>query len=404
MATSILSSRISRPSVNYSSEELSPVVQRRKRAFEENQALVAQSRQQSQSQIPLYTPQKRFKDTLGSSRVSLLERSGDGVETIRKLSETIQTRPEISQDHSFDVLNRLVQRIIQTPESLTTVRRDQLLREVGQYQEETNPMFTFDMGDRFIVDTILQTYEIMSYAYILKPVETSSPTLLLQPKDYTVDIYALVHTVGFVLENGLYRDTGVSKEIMDAIIVFLEFYDPSLAFYSFQHRFIDVAYMYIKSILSTSFGLKANAFYIQKLGNSIPIVFYRMLTTFTLMHKFKSDSVPKYFELLQDTNIQIDVYNIHSNFNIIKEDNEYSSEYIQKLAETTIDAVRALGIRPLLDECLETIYSIMNDEENMMDMDNNEEFINESVNALLDFTGRFMENIQRLGDYFPLSG
>lgn len=307
------------------------------------------------------------------------------------------------------IYNNLMKYILKTQRETTNELKPQMfdqlneenieyvLSQMSRYEKMTSPMFGFHSMDGLSgLDNMEAAYDIMTLAYFLKPIATDSIFgLVLKPSDYETDIYRLVHTIGFVLENSLYASSPLHQQIMDALSTFLVMHNNNFQFPSYQRLFIDYAFIYLKSILSVSFKFSADQFYIPRQGNSIDVIFYRTLTTYTLMYKFESSDVEKFMEMIPDVHIQLDLYDIHMSNYIIPVDatDEGSEDHLYHVMKTTLLALSLMNIRPLVRNYVELLtswYAHSTDTVNIYDV----------LDEMLYYTGKYMTDMHRLIEFF----
>lgn len=307
------------------------------------------------------------------------------------------------------VYNNLMKYILKTqretmnelkPQMFDQLNEDNIeyvLEQMSRYERMRSPMFGFHSMDGLSgLDNMEAAYDMMTLAYFLKPIATDNIFgLMLKPSDYETSVYRLVHTIGFVLENSPYANSSLHQQIMDALDTFLVMYNSNFQFPSYRRLFIDYAFIYLKSILSVSFKFSADQFYTPRQGHSIDVIFYRTLTTYTLMYKFESSDVQKFMEMIPDVHIQLDLYDIHMSNYIIPVDatDKVSEDHLYHVMKTTLLALSLMNVKPLVRNYVELLaswYTHSTDTVNVHDV----------LDEMLYYTGKYMTDMHRLIEFF----
>lgn len=306
---------------------------------------------------------------------------------------------QLREGPSFEVYNEIIRnmmRAVNDGEVLTEYAEMQMdIGKLREYVDKTD--LKFPIVGRDALDKLLEVYQYMSYAVNVKSVISNNIlTLDLVPADYNMNLQDLVFTIGFSLENGIYKDTPVALDMKNALIEFSTHFKKEIQFPAYERTFIDVANIYLKSILDVSFKFIANQISIPTLSNSVEVMFYRVLTTFTLMYKFDSRDPMKFMSLINDIDIQVRLYQLHAKDMTIFSSEKELEDYMTNMLIVTGEVIGQLNLTKLTNEYL----SKLDETENLIrNRSVSNSFVYENIQDMLDFTGRFMKNINNLSEY-----
>lgn len=322
----------------------------------------------------------------------------EDVEDRRAISQKI-TEQIRSGVPSFELYNKIIGNIVRasddTQELAEYAEMQMDIDALREFVNETD--LKFPITGQNALSKLLEVYQYMSYAMNVKAITSNNMvTLDLAPADYNMNLEDLVFTIGFALENGDYKDTPVSLDMKDALLEFFNHFKKQIRFPAYERTFIDAANIYLKSILDVSFKFIANQISIPTLGNSVEVMFYRILTTFTLMYKFESRDPMKFMSLINDMDTQVRLYQLHAKDITIFSSEKELEDYMTNLLIVTGDVIGQLNLSKLTDAYLSRLNDIYGRISNGTIRDS---FVGENIEEILNFTGRFMRDVNNLNEY-----